>query len=133
AARIATNFSWDRVRQIFERVLGGSPVLNISSPEDLANPDLRPIIDRYMRGTGIDAAQRSKLFKLIWDSMYSEFAGRHGLYELNYAGNAEQKFIDVLQWAAKRGQTDDFKRMVDEFMSHYDLDGWTAAPWQDGA
>lgn len=131
AARIATNFSWDRVRQIFERVLGGSPVLNISSPEDLANPDLRPIIDRYMRGTGIDAAQRSKLFKLIWDSMYSEFAGRHGLYELNYAGNAEQKYIDVLDWASKRGLTDEFTGMVDEFMSHYDETGWLVSPWRD--
>ena len=133
AARIATNFSWDRVREIFERILGGSPVLNVSSYKDFLNPELRPIIDRYMRGTGLTALERSKLFKVIWDAMYSEFAGRHGLYELNYAGNAEQKYIDVLQWAAKRGQTDAFKAMVDDFMSDYDLSGWTAAPWKEGA
>ncbi|MBO8140750.1 MAG: Pyoverdin chromophore biosynthetic protein pvcC [Firmicutes bacterium] len=131
AARIATNFAWDRVRQIFERVLGGSPVLNVSTHRDLANPELRPIIDRYMRGTGIDAVQRSKLFKLVWDAMYSEFAGRHGLYELNYAGNAEQKYLDVLQWAQGRGQMREFEEMVDEFMSHYDEKGWTAPPWRD--
>ena len=52
--------------------------------------------------------------------------GRHGLYELNYAGNAEQKYLDVLHWAMQAGPTDEFKAMVDEFMSHYDLDGWTA-------
>src|SRR5690606_34665556 len=132
AARIATNFAWDRVRQIFERTLGGSPVLNISTYRDLENPDLRPIIDRYMRGTGLDAAERSKLFKVVWDAMYSEFAGRHGLYELNYAGNAEQKYLDVLHWASQRGLTDRFTDMVDEFMSHYDVTGWTAPPWING-
>ncbi|MFS8583399.1 MAG: 4-hydroxyphenylacetate 3-hydroxylase N-terminal domain-containing protein, partial [Limnochordales bacterium] len=47
AARIATNFSWDRVRQIFERILGGSPVLNVSSHRDLQNPELAPVINRY--------------------------------------------------------------------------------------
>jgi len=131
AARIYTNFAWDRVREIFERYLGGSPVLNVSSYKDLLNPELRPVIDRYMRGTGLSALERSKLFKVIWDAMYSEFAGRHGLYELNYAGNAEQKYLDVLQWAARRGQTDGFKAMVDEFMADYDLDGWTKPPWKD--
>lgn len=132
AARIATNFAWDRVRQVFERTLGGSPVLNISSYRDLENPDLRPIVERYMRGTGVDATERSKLFKVIWDSMYSEFAGRHGLYELNYAGNAEQKYLDVLNWANNRGLTGEFTGMVDEFMSHYDVTGWTAPPWING-
>ncbi|MBO8140732.1 MAG: Pyoverdin chromophore biosynthetic protein pvcC [Firmicutes bacterium] len=130
AARIATNFSWDRVRQIFERVLGGSPILNVSTYRDLLNPELRPVIERYMRGTGVSAEERSKLYKVVWDAMYSEFAGRHGLYELNYAGNAEQKYLDVLQWADGRGQTAEFRRMVDEFMSTYDLSGWRAAPWK---
>ena len=119
------------MRQIFERILGGSPVLNVSSHRDLQNPELAPVINRYMRGTGMTALERSKLYKLIWDAMYSEFGGRHGLYELNYAGNAEQKYLDVLRWAENRGSARRFREMVDEFMSHYDLDGWTAAPWRD--
>ncbi|HEX6989364.1 MAG TPA: 4-hydroxyphenylacetate 3-hydroxylase N-terminal domain-containing protein [Bacillota bacterium] len=126
AARIYTNFSWDRVREIFERVLGGSPVLNVSTYRDLLNPDLEPIIHKYMRGTGVPAVERAKLFKLIWDAMYSEFAGRHGLYELNYAGNHEQKYLDVLRWAGQRGLVGQFKSMIDEFMADYDLDGWKA-------
>lgn len=131
AARIATNFAWHRVRQIFEEILAGSPVLNVSSPNDLLDPKLRPVIDRYMRGTGVTAAERSKLFKVVWDAMYSEFAGRHGLYELNYSGNVDQKYLDVLQWAGRRGQLDEFKGMVDEFMADYDEHGWKSPPWRD--
>ncbi|BAS28007.1 4-hydroxyphenylacetate 3-hydroxylase family protein [Limnochorda pilosa] len=129
AARVYTNFSWDRVRQIFESLLGGSPIVTVSSYRDLMNPDLRPIIDRYLRGTGIPAEERIKLFKLVWDAVYSEFAGRHGLYELNYAGNNEQKYLDAFHWAHERGLADGFKALVDQCMSEYDLDGWKVPHW----
>jgi len=42
---------------------------------------------------GIDAEERVKLFKLVWDAIGSEFGGRHELYERNYAGNAENAKI----------------------------------------
>jgi 4-hydroxyphenylacetate 3-monooxygenase len=47
--------------------------------------------DRFTRwwGTGsMDAASRYKLYKLVWDLIGSEFAGRHMLYEKFYAGNS---------------------------------------------
>jgi hypothetical protein len=47
------------------------------------NPDIRPYLDKYMRGSnGYDAVDRVKLTKLLWDSMGTEFAGRHELYEI---------------------------------------------------
>lgn len=132
AARVYTNFAWDRIRQIFERVLGGSPILNVSSYKDLQDPNLRPILDRYVRGTGMPAEERIKLYKLVWDAMYSEFAGRHGLYELNYAGNHEQKYLDTLNWARARNLTDRFKELVDQCLADYDLDGWKDPTWAWG-
>jgi 4-hydroxyphenylacetate 3-monooxygenase len=61
--------------------------------------------------------------------VYSEFGGRHGLYELNYAGNHEQKYLDPLQWAERRGFMQQWKELVDECLSQYDLDGWRDATW----
>lgn len=129
AARVYTNFAWTRIREIFERVLGGSPILNIAGPGDFKSEVSRAILDKYLRGTGVNALERSKLYKLIWDAVFSEFAGRHALYEMNYAGNHEQKYLDVLTWAQARGDTSRFKRFVEDCLSEYDLDGWTDPTW----
>jgi 4-hydroxyphenylacetate 3-monooxygenase len=124
AARLFNTNAWSRVRELFECYLAGAPIYTVSSPADLAAPDLRPTIDRYFRGTGIDAERRLKLFKLVWDALYSEFAGRHALYERNYAGNQEQQRLDVLGWAEARGDADRMRAMVDDCMADYDLNGW---------
>lgn len=129
AARVYTNFAWDRIRQIYERILGGAPIINVSSYRDFLNPEVRPILDRYLRGTGMTAEERSKLYKLVWDALYSEFGGRHGLYELNYAGNHEQKYLDPLQWAERRGFMQQWKALVDECLNQYDLTGWRDFTW----
>lgn len=124
AARLYSTNAWDRVRAIFESYLAGAPIYTVSSPRDLLNPELRPTIDRYYRGTGIDAEHRIKLFKLIWDALYSEFAGRSALYERNFAGNQEQQRLDALRWAGQRGDVDRWCAMVEECMADYDLEGW---------
>jgi len=129
AARVYTNFAWDRIREIFERILGGAPIINVSSYRDFQDPEVRPLLDRYLRGTGMSAEERSKLYKLIWDAVYSEFGGRHGLYELNYAGNHEQKYLDPLAWAQQRGLMGEWKALVDECLAQYDLEGWRDPHW----
>jgi len=48
------------------------------------------LIDRYYRGTGMAAVDRVTLFKVVWDTIGTEFGGHHELYERNYAGNHEQ-------------------------------------------
>ena len=120
----ATNV-WDKVRSIFEIYLAGAPIYTVSSPADLKSDELRPTIDRYFRGTGIEAEERIKLFKLIWDALYSEFAGRAALYERNFAGNQEQQRLDALSWSKLRGDADRYCKLVDDCMADYDLDGWT--------
>ena len=89
-------------------------------------PELRPLLDRYYRGAnGVDAMTRSKVLKLLWDAVGTEFGGRHELYERNYAGNHENIRIEVLLDAMANGNADSFKGFAEQCMAEYDLDGWT--------
>ena len=108
-----------------EQTLGSSLIYLCSNAADLKSPELRPYIDRYVRGAGDRSAeQRIKLMKLVWDSLASEFAGRHELYERNYSGNWEDARVQCLQGAMASGEADACKDLVDRCMSEYDLDGW---------
>ena len=124
ANRIYMTNAWHQVREIFETILAGAPIYTVSSFRDLRIPQLQPIIEKYYRGTGIGGHERIKLFKLIWDAMYSEFAGRHALYERNYAGNQDQQRLDALNWCRERGDAARYRELVQQCLSDYDLDGW---------
>lgn len=70
---------YPRVIQLL-RELAGSSVLQVpASFRDLAHPD-----SRVYGGELVE--ERTKLYKLIWDAVSSEFAGRHTQYEMFYAG-----------------------------------------------
>lgn len=128
--RIFATSAWPAVKELFENVLGGAPLVAPSGREDLANPELRPLIDRYYRGTGATALERIKLFKLVWDAIGTEFGGRHELYERNYAGNHEQIRVDAVNFARRTGVLDQCAALVDQCLADYDLDGWTNDTWR---
>jgi 4-hydroxyphenylacetate 3-monooxygenase len=130
AMRIFATSAWPAVKSIFENVLGGAPLVAPSGREDLCNPELRPLIDHYYRGTGVTALDRIKLFKLVWDAIGSEFGGRHELYERNYAGNPEQIRVDAVNFARRSGVLDQCLQLVDECLGDYDLNGWTNDVWR---
>ena len=46
------------------------------------------VVTELFKTASIDAVTRHKLYKLAWDLVGSEFAGRHMLYEKFYAGNS---------------------------------------------
>jgi 4-hydroxyphenylacetate 3-monooxygenase len=58
-----------------------------------------------------------KLFKLAWDMVGSEFAGRHLLYEKFYAGAS---FI-VRNHAFREAPWTEFHKIVDGLMASYDI------------
>jgi aromatic ring hydroxylase len=128
--RVFSTSAWPVVKDIFENVLGGAPIVAPSGREDLLSPSLRPLIDRYYRGTGASALERIKLFKLVWDAIGTEFGGRHELYERNYAGNAEQIRMDALKFARRSGALDRCTELVERCLADYDLDGWTSDTWR---
>jgi len=118
--------AYGRIKELMEQTLGSSLIYLCSNVEDLKASELRPYIDRYIRGSdGRTAAERIKLMKLVWDSIASEFGGRHELYERNYAGNWEDVRLQRLMAANMTGDTEALKSFVDRCLSEYDMDGWT--------
>ncbi|WP_199613941.1 4-hydroxyphenylacetate 3-hydroxylase family protein [Paenibacillus alkalitolerans] len=130
AYRVFSTIAWTRIHEIIENVTGGGLIVQPSSSEDFKNPDLRPYLERFYRGSnGVNSLEKVKLNKLLWDAVGSEFGGRHRLYERNYTGNYEDIRIHALMEAMNNGSADAFKGMVEQCMSDYDLDGWTDSTW----
>lgn len=123
-----------QLKPVFNTILGGSPIMQISSWLDLGNPEIKDLIDCYFQGTDQNAMDRLKLIKLLWDALGSEFGGRHELYEHNYAGNNEQVRLDMLRHCESSGVMEQCHSLVDACLSDYNQTGWTQPGWQfDGA
>jgi aromatic ring hydroxylase len=55
---------------------------------DLANPELRPSLDKYAKGRpGVSAEERIALFKLAWDATGDSFGSRMLQYAKFYSGD----------------------------------------------
>jgi len=125
AYRWFSQLGYARLREIvLQDVASGMIYLN-SSAQDFHNADIRPYLDKYLRGShGADAVERVKVMKLLWDAVGTEFGGRHELYERNYAGNHENTRLELLFGQMADGQLDGYKALVDQCLAEYDLDGW---------
>ncbi len=126
--RVMMTIAYPRILEIMSNLVASGLIYQPSSALDFKTPELRPHLDKYVRGSnGVSAVERVKLMKLLWDSIGTEFAGRHTLYERNYFGSHED--VRMIAWfqGLESGAVDNMKRMVEQFMSEYDLDGWTVA------
>jgi len=114
------------VKNLIEQTLASSMIYLNSSAVDFKNPELRPYLEKYVRGSnGYSAEDRIKLMKLLWDSIGSEFGSRHELYEINYAGSTEENRLIALNTASASGLSDRMKGLADTCMAEYNIDGWT--------
>lgn len=77
-----------RIIDALRTLLGGLPLQMPASFDLLAEPELKDRFERWWKTPNLDALRRMKLYKLAWDLVGSEFAGRHQLYEKFYAGNS---------------------------------------------
>jgi 4-hydroxyphenylacetate 3-monooxygenase len=119
--------AYSRIRNLIHKMVAAGLIYLPSGVADFEQPELRPYLDKYVRGSnGIDAIDRVKLLKLLWDAIGSEFASRHELYEINYAGSYEQGQLDAYKYAVGTGLMEQLKATVDQCMSDYDQYGWTA-------
>ncbi|WP_020670894.1 4-hydroxyphenylacetate 3-hydroxylase N-terminal domain-containing protein [Amycolatopsis nigrescens] len=126
AYRWFMQLGYPRIKEIIEQDVASGLIYVNSSAEDFKNPEVRPYLDKYLRGSnGHDSVARVKLMKLLWDAVGTEFGGRHELYERNYAGNHENTRVELLSSQVASGQVDKYKAFVDECLGEYDLDGWT--------
>jgi 4-hydroxyphenylacetate 3-monooxygenase len=101
------------------RELTGAGFLQVpSSYRDFHNADIAPDLQRFIGSPGLDSIERTKLFKLAWDLVGSEFAGRHAQYELFYAGSRS------MTTAVRSYRSYDFagaRALVDRCLASYDL------------
>ncbi|CAG7600227.1 4-hydroxyphenylacetate 3-hydroxylase N-terminal domain-containing protein [Leucobacter soli] len=115
-----------RIREIIETIVASGLIYLNSNAVDFETPEIRPFLDRYLRGSnGKTALDRSKTMKLLWDAIGSEFGARHELYELNYFGQPETNHLAISQLSAVDGTLDYARDLVEQCMSEYDLKGWT--------
>jgi 4-hydroxyphenylacetate 3-monooxygenase len=125
AYQITSTMAYTKVKYIIEQTVASGLIYLNSSSRDFKNQDIRPYLDKYMRGSnGYKAEDRTKLMKLLWDAVGTEFAGRHELYEINYGGSTEEIRRYVLFGAQALGTADKLKDFVEQCMAEYDLDGW---------
>jgi 4-hydroxyphenylacetate 3-monooxygenase len=125
AYRTFMGVGYPRIREIIQQSVGSGLIYLNSHADDWKNPDVRPYLDRYLRGSrGMAAIDRVKLLKLLWDAVGTEFAGRHELYERSYGGDHEGIRVQTLQSYQASGAADALKGFAEQCMSEYDLDGW---------
>ena len=72
AYRVFATTAYPRVKEIIENDLGSALIYINSHAVDFKTPEIRPLLDRYVRGSnGYDAESRVKLMKLMWDAVGS--------------------------------------------------------------
>jgi len=127
AYQVLATIAYSKIKYLIEQTVASGLIYLNSHSRDFANPEIRPYIDRYMRGSnGYTAEQRIKLMKLLWDCIGTEFGARHELYEINYGGSTEEIRRYALFGAMGNGNAAKFKGFAEQCMEEYDLHGWTA-------
>jgi 4-hydroxyphenylacetate 3-monooxygenase len=78
---------------------------------------LKAQFETYWQTPQLGAVERMKLYKLAWDLIGSEFAGRHLQYEKFYAGAS---FI-VRNHNFREAPWDHYHKVVEDLMASYDV------------
>jgi 4-hydroxyphenylacetate 3-monooxygenase len=126
AYRILSNIAMPKIKEIIENQVAGAMIVQPSHAVDWKVPELRPLLDQFYRGSNdYTAEEKMKVIKLLWDSIGSEFGGRHELYERTYSGSGELTRLEAWGMAQEDGTVDGMKGLVEQCMAEYDLDGWT--------
>jgi aromatic ring hydroxylase len=132
AYMITATMAYTKVKYLIEQTVASGLIFLNSSARDFHSPEIRPYLDKYLRGSaGYSAEERVKLLKLLWDSLGTEFGGRHELYEINYAGSTEEIRRYCLFGAEAAGDATRFRGFAEECMAEYNLDGWTVPDLTD--
>ncbi|HLH59286.1 MAG TPA: 4-hydroxyphenylacetate 3-hydroxylase N-terminal domain-containing protein [Streptosporangiaceae bacterium] len=120
---------YPRVLAILRDLAGGGVLQLPSSVADLQAPGTRADMDRYLGSPAGEAVDRVKLFKLAWDAIGSEFAGRHHQYEMFYAG---APFV-AKGYAYRNYGFEGPLGEVDDFLAGYDAGPADGGPADGGA
>lgn len=100
------------------RELSGGGVFQMPASVDVMHdPELKKMFEMYWQTPQLPALERMKLFKLVWDMVGSEFAGRQQQYEKFYAGAS---FI-IRNHSYREAPWEMFHGVVDGLLGGYDV------------
>lgn len=76
-----------RMVEIIQTLAAGG-FFSVPTEADMANPEIRPMIDKYLRGKpGVSAEEKVRIFKLAWDVTGEAFAQRMQQYVHYFSGD----------------------------------------------
>lgn len=110
--------TYPRVIGILRDLVGGGVLQLPASVRDLTSELTAPDVTHYIQSPGVSSQERVKLFKLAWDVIGSEFAGRHQQYEMFYAG---APFVVRGVYAYHNFGYADAVAAVEQFLSGYSV------------
>jgi len=101
-----------RVNEIL-RLIGSHNLFATPSAAQMADKELRPLIDRYLPGAkGMAAEERVRIFRLAWDFAGSALASRNEQYERFYLASSPRNLSRHVAFT-DRSRAD---RLVDRFL-----------------
>ena len=100
------------------REISGSGLIMQPSEKDLANPELRRDLERYMRGKGVDVEYKSRLFRMAHDLAVSSFGMRQEVYEYWHGGDPNRNRINLLNAYDQSDMTDRIKDLISRPLPH---------------
>ena len=102
---------------IVRELMGGGPIQMPADSSVMGDAELYKKFETYWSLPDQSAKDRMKLFRLAWDVLGTEFAGRHMLYEKFYAGPGFVMDLYSYQLAG----WDELGEIVDDLMAGYDI------------
>jgi 4-hydroxyphenylacetate 3-monooxygenase len=100
---------------ILRELCGGGVFQMPADISVMSDASMRSDFETFWQTPQLGAVERMKLFKLAWDLVGSEFAGRHQQYEKFYAGAS---FI-IRNHNYREAPWDEYHKVVDELMAGY--------------
>lgn len=108
---------YPRLLHLIRELAGAGVIATPSSFRDLVSDETRGDLADFLADSPADLEARTKLFKLVWDAVGSEFAGRHHQYEMFYAG---APFV-ARGYAQRNYGFDEVKALARGFLDSYGL------------
>jgi len=101
--------------------IAGSGILMQPSENDLANPELRPFLDQFMHGKGVDVAYKSRLYRIAHELGMSSFGMRQEIYEYWHGGDPNRNRINLLRSLDQSEIMERIKEMCSKPLPHGDV------------
>ena len=103
--------------EMLRELMGGGVFQMPADVSVMGNPELREKFEQFWATPFKESFERMKLYRLAWDLVGSEFAGRHTSYEKFYAGS----YFVVRNHSHRETPWDEFHEVVDRQLDAMEL------------